>query len=169
MSLSHGTWQEEKAQRSLLQEHIRTITDVVRKLNRDIMVPSTRNRRPIARPLGRGMGCLLWVQLMTNTQSYSAVYCEFIFSPTFNSYSVLFYIKSTYNGSTTPLSGRAMVYLRGVASLSTTAWIIICKQNFLNENIAIPLKTPHKLNNANVTTAFNSPNDNTVISLAAFR
>ena len=38
LNYTHGTWQEEKAARELLQEHIRTITDVVRKLSRDINV-----------------------------------------------------------------------------------------------------------------------------------
>lgn len=38
LNITHGTWQEEKRSRQLLQEHIRTITDVVRKLSRDIMV-----------------------------------------------------------------------------------------------------------------------------------
>ncbi|ELU06030.1 hypothetical protein CAPTEDRAFT_149793 [Capitella teleta] len=37
LNITHGTWQEEKRSRQLLQEHIRTITDVVRKLSRDIM------------------------------------------------------------------------------------------------------------------------------------
>ena len=38
LNITHSTWQEEKRNRELLQEHIRTITDVVRKLNRDITV-----------------------------------------------------------------------------------------------------------------------------------
>lgn len=35
---SHGNWYEEKQARQLLQDHIRTITDVVKKLNHDIQV-----------------------------------------------------------------------------------------------------------------------------------
>ena len=38
LNYTHGTWQDEKHARELLQEHIRTITDVVRKLGRDIQV-----------------------------------------------------------------------------------------------------------------------------------
>ena len=38
LNITHGTWQEEKRSRELLQEHIRTITDIVRKLSRDIQV-----------------------------------------------------------------------------------------------------------------------------------
>lgn len=38
LNFTHGTWQEEKHSRSMLQEHIRTITAVVNKLNTDISV-----------------------------------------------------------------------------------------------------------------------------------
>lgn len=38
LDLTHGSWYEEKQARQLLQDHIRTITDVVRKLNHDIEV-----------------------------------------------------------------------------------------------------------------------------------
>lgn len=38
LNITQETWMEEKRNRELLQEHIRTITDVVRKLNRDITV-----------------------------------------------------------------------------------------------------------------------------------
>lgn len=38
LNITHGTWLEEKHSRELLQDHIRTITDIVRKLNRDIQV-----------------------------------------------------------------------------------------------------------------------------------
>lgn len=38
LNLTHSTWQGEKRQRELLQEHIRSITDLVRKLDRDIKV-----------------------------------------------------------------------------------------------------------------------------------
>ena len=37
---AHGIWQDEKQARHLLQEHIRTITDVVRKITSDIQVRS---------------------------------------------------------------------------------------------------------------------------------
>ncbi|CAH1796182.1 unnamed protein product [Owenia fusiformis] len=36
LNYTHGTWQEEKHARELLQEHIKTITAVVKKLNKDI-------------------------------------------------------------------------------------------------------------------------------------
>lgn len=36
LEMNHGTWYEEKQARQLLQDHIRTITDVVKKLNHDI-------------------------------------------------------------------------------------------------------------------------------------
>ncbi|XP_052795842.1 protein FAM81A-like [Mya arenaria] len=36
LNYTHGTWQEEKHARSMLQEHIRTITAVVNRLNGDI-------------------------------------------------------------------------------------------------------------------------------------
>lgn len=36
LNFTHGTWQEEKQARTLLQEHIRTITAIVNKLNNDI-------------------------------------------------------------------------------------------------------------------------------------
>ncbi|XP_033750803.1 protein FAM81A-like [Pecten maximus] len=36
LNFTHGTWQEEKHARSMLQEHIRTITAIVNKLNTDI-------------------------------------------------------------------------------------------------------------------------------------
>ena len=45
LNLQHGTWQEEKHARALLQEHIRTITDVVRKLSRDIQVSTVNANR----------------------------------------------------------------------------------------------------------------------------
>ena len=38
LNITHGSWQEEKKARELLQDHIRTITDVVRKLSKDIVV-----------------------------------------------------------------------------------------------------------------------------------
>ena len=38
LSLTQNTWHEERRARQLLQDHIQTITDVVRKLNRDIEV-----------------------------------------------------------------------------------------------------------------------------------
>ena len=38
LNFTHGTWQDEKQARELLQDHIRTITDVVRKLSKDIVV-----------------------------------------------------------------------------------------------------------------------------------
>jgi hypothetical protein len=38
LSTVRGSWQSESHARELLQEHIRTITDVVRRLNRDIQV-----------------------------------------------------------------------------------------------------------------------------------
>ncbi|XP_013411484.1 protein FAM81A [Lingula anatina] len=37
-SYTHGTWQNEKRARELLQDHIRTITDVVKKLDWDIKI-----------------------------------------------------------------------------------------------------------------------------------
>ena len=40
LNYTHGTWQEEKANRSLLQEHIKSITEIVRKLSRDVSVSS---------------------------------------------------------------------------------------------------------------------------------
>lgn len=39
---TQGTWNEEKQARGLLQEHIRTITSVVNKLNSDIAVCTFR-------------------------------------------------------------------------------------------------------------------------------
>ncbi|XP_071168279.1 protein FAM81A-like [Mytilus edulis] len=36
LNFTHGTWQDEKHARSMLQEHIRTITAIVNKLNNDI-------------------------------------------------------------------------------------------------------------------------------------
>lgn len=38
LNFTHGTWQEEKHARNMLQEHIRTITAVVNRLNNDIAV-----------------------------------------------------------------------------------------------------------------------------------
>lgn len=38
LNFTHGTWQEEKHARNMLQEHIRTITAVVNRLNSDISV-----------------------------------------------------------------------------------------------------------------------------------
>ena len=38
LNFTHGTWNEEKQARGLLQEHIRTITAVVNRLNGDIAV-----------------------------------------------------------------------------------------------------------------------------------
>lgn len=38
LNFTHGTWQEEKHARTMLQEHIRTITAVVNRLNSDIAV-----------------------------------------------------------------------------------------------------------------------------------
>jgi len=38
LNFTHGTWQEEKHARNMLQEHIRTITAVVNRLNSDIAV-----------------------------------------------------------------------------------------------------------------------------------
>lgn len=38
LNFTQGTWNEEKQARGLLQEHIRTITAVVNKLNGDIAV-----------------------------------------------------------------------------------------------------------------------------------
>ena len=38
LNFTQGTWNEEKQARGLLQEHIRTITAVVNKLNGDISV-----------------------------------------------------------------------------------------------------------------------------------
>lgn len=38
LNFTHGTWQEEKHARSMLQEHVRTITAIVNKLNHDIAV-----------------------------------------------------------------------------------------------------------------------------------
>ena len=38
LNFTHGTWQDEKHARNMLQEHIRTITAVVNKLNADIAV-----------------------------------------------------------------------------------------------------------------------------------
>ena len=38
LNITHGTWQEERHSRELLQEHIRTITSVVGRLSRDIAV-----------------------------------------------------------------------------------------------------------------------------------
>ena len=38
LNTARGTWQTEAQARGLLQEHIRAITDVVRKLSRDIQV-----------------------------------------------------------------------------------------------------------------------------------
>ena len=40
LNTARGTWQSEAESRELLQEHIRAITDVVRKLGRDIQVVS---------------------------------------------------------------------------------------------------------------------------------
>lgn len=42
LDLTHVSWSEEKNARRLLQDHIRTITDVVRKLSRDIEVKMAR-------------------------------------------------------------------------------------------------------------------------------
>lgn len=38
LNFTHGTWQDEKHARNMLQEHIRTITAVVNRLNSDIAV-----------------------------------------------------------------------------------------------------------------------------------
>ena len=38
LNFTQGTWQEEKHARNMLQEHIRTITAVVNRLNNDIAV-----------------------------------------------------------------------------------------------------------------------------------
>ncbi|XP_067932953.1 protein FAM81A-like [Watersipora subatra] len=38
LNLTHSTWQGEKKQRELLQEHIRAITELVKRLDRDIKV-----------------------------------------------------------------------------------------------------------------------------------
>ena len=38
LNITHSTWQGEKRQRELLQEHIRSITDLVRKMDKDIRV-----------------------------------------------------------------------------------------------------------------------------------
>ena len=38
LNFTHGTWQEEKHARNMLQEHIRTITAIVNRLNSDIAV-----------------------------------------------------------------------------------------------------------------------------------
>ncbi|XP_070541707.1 protein FAM81A-like [Ptychodera flava] len=42
MNLTHGTWQGEKQARDLLQEHIRTITLVVKRLSREIEILEDR-------------------------------------------------------------------------------------------------------------------------------
>ncbi|XP_048736253.1 protein FAM81A-like isoform X2 [Ostrea edulis] len=46
LNFTHGTWQEEKHARNMLQEHIRTITAVVNRLNNDIsqLEDSVRHR-----------------------------------------------------------------------------------------------------------------------------
>lgn len=41
LNFTQGTWQEEKHARNMLQEHIRTITAVVNRLNNDIAVSTT--------------------------------------------------------------------------------------------------------------------------------
>lgn len=38
LNITHSTWQGEKRQRELLQEHIRSITELVRKMDKDIKV-----------------------------------------------------------------------------------------------------------------------------------
>jgi len=38
LNITHSTWQGEKKQRELLQDHIRSISEVVHKLDRDIKV-----------------------------------------------------------------------------------------------------------------------------------
>ena len=38
LNYAHGTWQDEKHARQLLHDHVRTITEVVRKISRDIQV-----------------------------------------------------------------------------------------------------------------------------------
>ena len=38
LNITHSTWQGEKRQRELLQEHIRSITDLVRKMDKDMRV-----------------------------------------------------------------------------------------------------------------------------------
>ena len=43
LNFTHGTWQEEKHARNMLQEHIRTITAVVNRLNSDIAVSLSNN------------------------------------------------------------------------------------------------------------------------------
>ena len=54
LNITHSTWQEEKRNRELLQEHIRTITDVVRKLNRDITVLPFSNESSIVYDISCG-------------------------------------------------------------------------------------------------------------------
>lgn len=43
LNLTHSSWQGEKKQRELLQEHIRSITELVKKLDRDIKVSGASN------------------------------------------------------------------------------------------------------------------------------
>ena len=38
LSVTQGTWEEERHARKMLQEHIHAITDVLRKLSRDVQV-----------------------------------------------------------------------------------------------------------------------------------
>ena len=48
LSVTQGTWEEERHARKMLQEHIHAITDVVRKLSRDVQVGlrgDVKNRR----------------------------------------------------------------------------------------------------------------------------
>lgn len=44
LNLTHSTWQGEKKQRELLQDHIRSITELVKKLDRDIKVLQDQTR-----------------------------------------------------------------------------------------------------------------------------
>lgn len=41
LNITHSTWQGERRQRELLQEHIRSVTELVRKMDRDIRVYDT--------------------------------------------------------------------------------------------------------------------------------
>lgn len=36
LNYTHGTWQEEREARELLQDHVKTITAVVKQMNKDV-------------------------------------------------------------------------------------------------------------------------------------
>jgi hypothetical protein len=79
LNITHGTWQEEKRNRQLLQEHIRTITDVVRKLSRDILVGPT---------------CGIFKENLSNLTAYNVVsaisHTDTVFATSFIDYGISF-------------------------------------------------------------------------------